>query len=200
MPLFLHLLSQYGYLALFFLVFIGGTYVPVPAGVILVAVGVLSHHQHYFTLTLSFLVALAGSLADDGFTYSVSRWVGKKEKYLEFVNKNRYAGFIQEQFKKRPIIVVAASRFIGFTGMPVNALAGLTRMPIPMFLLAAGFGDGICIAAYLGIGYTVGTPWAHDIHTALVVLTYLVAISSIISLVFFFISQARKSTSNSVDL
>ncbi|HEV7121612.1 MAG TPA: VTT domain-containing protein [Candidatus Paceibacterota bacterium] len=192
MALFLHLLAQYGYLALFFLVLIGGTYVPIPAGVILVAVGVLSHHHHYFILTLSFLVALAGSLTDDGLTYAFARWVGKKEKYLAFARSNRYAGYIEEQFGKHPALVVAASRFIGFASMPVNALAGLTRMDIFEFLFAAGIGDGICIAAYLAIGYTVGSPWAHDIHTALVVLTYLIAISSIVSLVFFFISHSRK--------
>jgi membrane protein DedA with SNARE-associated domain len=197
MAMFLHLLSQYGYIALFFLIFLAGTYVPVPGGVILVAVGVLSHHEHYFTLTLSFIVALSGSLVDDAVTYSITRWFGKKEQYLEFVNKNRYAGFIEKHFKTRPGIVVAISRFIGFTSMPVNALAGLTRMNLFKFFGAAAFGEGICIAAYLLIGYTIGTPWAHDIHTALVVLTYLIAISSIISLILFFISESRKSTSNS---
>ena len=199
MGLFLNLLSQYGYFALYFLVLIGGTYVPIPAGVILIAVGVLSHHHHYFILTFSFLVALAGSLTDDSLTYAFARWIGKKERYLSFVKSNRYAGYIEEQFKRRPTLVVAASRFIGFSSMPVNILAGLTRMNPAAFLLAAAFGDGICIAAYLAIGFTIGTPWAHDIHTTLVVLTYLVAISSIISLVFFFISEVRKSTSNTTD-
>ncbi len=196
MGLFLHLLSQYGYLALFFLVLIGGTYVPIPAGVILIAVGVLSHHHHYFTLTLSFLVALAGSLMDDAIIYSVSRWVGKKDVYTKFARENKYASLVERQFKIRPGMVVAGSRFVGFASMPVNALAGLTRMPILKFIVTAAWGDGVCIAAYLAIGYTVGTPWAHDIHTAFVVLTYLIAISSIVSLVFFFISQSRKSTSN----
>jgi membrane protein DedA with SNARE-associated domain len=196
MGLFLHLLSQYGYFALFFLVLIGGTYVPIPAGVILIAVGALSHHHHYFILTFSFLVALAGSLADDGLTYIFARWIGKKEKYVAFASSNRYAGYIEEQFNKRPALVVAASRFIGFASMPVNMLAGLARMNPFAFVFAAAIGDGVCIAAYLAIGFTVGTPWAHDIHTTLVVLTYLIAISSIVSLVFFFISKVRKSTSN----
>jgi membrane protein DedA with SNARE-associated domain len=196
MGLFLHLLSQYGYFALFFLVLIGGTYVPIPAGVILIAVGVLSHHHHYFTLTLSFLVALAGSLTDDAIIYSISRWVGKKDAYTTFARENKYASFIEKHFKVRPGIVVAGSRFVGFASMPVNALAGLTRMSIPKFIIATAFGDGVCIAAYLAIGYSVGTPWAHDIHTAFVVLTYLIAISSIASLVFFFISHQGKSTSN----
>ncbi|MDB5265670.1 MAG: hypothetical protein JWM39_383 [Parcubacteria group bacterium] len=194
MAMFLQLLSQYGYVALFIFVLLGGTYVPVPAGVMLIAVGVLSHHHHFFTLTLSFIVALLASLVDDAITYGITRWVGKKEKYLEFVNKNRYAGVIERNFRKHPTLVVAVSRFIGFTSMPVNALAGLTRMNLFKFFGAAAAGESICVVAYLAIGYTIGTPWSHDIHTALVALTYLIAISSVISLVFFFISESKKST------
>lgn len=199
MWLFLHLLSQYGYVALFCIVLVGGTYVPIPAGVILVAVGALSHHHHFFTLTLSFLVALAGSLTDDALTYGVTRWIGKKEKYQRFVDRAPYIGFIQEEFKKRPALVVAASRFVGFTGMPVNALAGLTRMPLIKFIPAAAFGDGICIAIYLAIGFTLGTPFAHDLKTALTVVTWIIVIGSLLSLGFFFISRARKSSSNSIE-
>lgn len=199
MALFLHLLSQYGYIALFFLIFLAGTYVPVPGGVILIAVGVLSHHHHFFTLTLSFIVALSASLVDDAVAYAISGWLGKQEQYRAFVQQNRYAGFIERNFKVRPGIVVMLSRFVGFASMPVNVLAGLTRMNLFKYFGAAAFGESICVIAYLAIGYTVGTPWAHDIHTALVVLTYLIAASSVVSLIFFFITQSRKSTSNSND-
>ncbi len=199
MELFLHLLSQYGYFALFAFVLLAGAYIPVPAGIILVAVGVLSHHHMYFTLTLSFIVALSASLVIDVATYFITHRAGKRERYLEFVRKNRYADLIERNFKKRPGMVVAASRFIGFTTLPVNMLAGLTHMSLFKYLVTAAVGEGICVIAYLAIGYTVGTPWAHDIHTALVVLTYLIAISTIVSLIIFFISQARKSTSNSTD-
>ncbi len=194
MALFLQLLSHYGYFAIFLFVLLSGIYVPIPAGIILIAVGILSHHHHYFTLPAVFVVALLASLVADLITYTVTRWVGKKDRYLAFVRKNRYAALIEKNFKKRPGAVVAASRFVGVTTLPVNALAGLTHLSLFTFLGAASLGESVCVIAYLALGYTIGTPWAHDIRTAITVLTYLIVIGSLLSLVFFFISHLKKSS------
>lgn len=197
MALFLALLAQYGYVALFFLVLAGGTYLPVPAGVILVAAGALSHH-HYFDLTLSFLVALAASMTDDIIIYTISRKIGKQDWYGRFVETNTYATFIERSFAKRPLLVVGLSRFVGFAHMPVTVLAGLSRMPAWKYLLAVLPGNAICAAFYLGIGYTLGLAWAHDVQTTIRVMTWLVVVATLGYLGFFFISREKKKGQNPI--
>lgn len=198
MPLFLTLLTHYGYVALFFLVLAAGTYLPVPAGVVLIAVGALSHH-HFFDLTLSFLVAFAASMTDDILIYTASRKIGKQEWCIRFVETNRYAAFIERWFGKRPILVVALSRFVGFAHMPVTVLAGLSRMPLWRYLLAAFPGNAICAAFYLAIGYTLGLAWAHDVQTTIRVITWFVALATLGYLWFFFISREKKKGSNEIE-
>lgn len=195
--LVLHLLSQYGYFALYFLMLIGGTYIPIPTGILLIAVGALSHHHHFFNLTLSFLVALAASITNNIIAYTITRRIGTTDAYTEFVRKNRFAGYIEKEFKRRPRVVIFVSRFVGFTILPVNSLAGLTGIPLFQFISVAAIADGLCIAAYLAAGYGIGLAWAHDIHTALHVIEYLFGAVAILYLLFFFISKIMKSTSKS---
>jgi membrane protein DedA with SNARE-associated domain len=192
MTLFLGLLSHYGYVALFFLVLLGGTYIPIPGGFALIAAGALSHH-HYFSLTISFIVALSASVLEDVITYAITRWIGESRKWITFVEKNRYAGYIERSFKKRPRIAVVVSRFVGFTGMPVNALAGLSRMPLWEFIAFDALGNSICTALYLGAGYVLGLAWANDVQAAARDLSILFVIGTLAYLLFFFISYVRKS-------
>lgn len=199
MALFLTLLTQYGYVALFFLVLAAGTYLPVPAGVVLVAVGALSHH-HYFDLPLSFLVAFAASTTDDLIIYAASRKIGKQDWYARFVENNRYASYIEEWFRKRPMLAVALSRFVGFAHMPVTVLAGLSHMPLWRYLLAAFPGNAICVVFYLAIGYTLGLAWAHDVQTTIRVVTWLVAVATLGYLWFFFISREKRKGANQMSI
>lgn len=197
MDLFLTLLSQYGYLALFCIVLVSGMYVPIPAGIVLIAVGAFSHH-HYFSLGLSFLVALVASMVGDLLVYTGSRKVGTQEWCSRFMETNQYAGFIEQSFKRRPMLAVALSRFLGFAHLPMSMLAGLSRMPVWKYALAAFPGNALCIAFYLIIGYTLGLAVAHDVHAAMRVIGIVVMIGVLGYLGFFFISRRQKKGANQV--
>ena len=194
MELFLHLLSQYGYVAFFFMVLLGGTYVPmIPAGLVVIAVGALSH-SHYFQLAPAFLVAVAANVLNNTLVYSVSRWVGDTEWCRKFLVTNRYAARIETEFLKRPYIVVFVSRFFGFLNMPVSILSGVSKFPLVPFVFIATTGDAICIGLYLAAGYVLGLAWAAHIHATVSAVTSLVALGAIVYLVFFFITKRGRGS------
>lgn len=186
MDILLSFLADYGYLALFFLVLIGGTYVPIPAGLILIVVGALSHHR-MLHLIISFVIAVGASLADDLIVYSIARRIGEKDVYERFIEKSRYARKFEGFTKRHPELAILSSRFIGVLAVPVNAFAGLGKLPLSTFVPLSILGDSICVFIYLAVGYYVGAAWQTDAKMAgRIVSGIFVFLTLILVLVFYF--------------
>lgn len=179
MDAFLPFLSSYGYIALFILVLVGGTYVPIPAGAVLMFVGAISHH-HPVHLAISFCVALAASITDDLIIYSIARKLGRKAGYERFLEKHQHAQKLEDSMLKYPELAILGSRFIGFVSMPVNALAGLSRMKLRTFIPLAALGDAICIVLYLAAGYLIGNAWEKDARIAEMLISAILVLFAVI--------------------
>jgi membrane protein DedA with SNARE-associated domain len=61
-----------------------------------------------------------------------------------------------------PFATILISRFIGFCTTAANFISGFIKMPLGTFLFADSISNCLCVALYLGIGYTVGRIWSHE--------------------------------------
>lgn len=188
MDILLSFLADYGYLALFFLILIGGTYVPIPAGLILIVVGALSHHR-MLHLIISFVIAVAASLTDDLIVYSIARRIGEKDVYERFIEKNRYARKFEGFTNRHPELAILSSRFIGVLAVPVNAFAGLGKLPLSTFIPLSLLGDSICVLIYLGVGYYLGAAWQTDAKLAGRVVSGIFVLLTLMLALGFYLAQ-----------
>lgn len=191
MELILGFLSEYGYLALFFLLLLSGTYVPIPAGIILIFIGAFSHGRPLH-LIISFSIAVIASLISTLSVYAIGRKLGQKDVYDRFVNRNRIGVRLEKFMTRHPRAAILVSRFIGFASMPVNAMAGSMQINLRTFIPYAVLGEALCTIAYLAAGYFIGANWETDAKTAGRIISGIFLGIGFVSLAWFYISHRRK--------
>jgi membrane protein DedA with SNARE-associated domain len=186
-PLFISYLSTYGYAALYLIVFMGGTYLPVPAGLFVIAAGAFSH-AGYFNIYASLLATVFGGVSASMLHFLIARKFEKKEYFHRYVEKHKYAKRIQTYMQKYPQRTIFLSRFVGFASMPVNIFAGLSKIPTRTFLLVDILANIVTASVYLAIGYVVGIAATQGTHIITLV-GVTVGIVSALYLIIFFFSQ-----------
>jgi membrane protein DedA with SNARE-associated domain len=173
----------YGYVALFFLILISGTYAPIPGGLILVAVGAFAH-EGYLNIFLAFFAALFGSITSDVIIFYVARRFGRHMAYKKYVENHAFAKRIETFAHEYPKTAIFVSRFIGLTSTPINAIMGLSQTRLRTFLSMDALGNAICTAVYLGVGYLIGMTAAQGAHFTIIVAIGLGAVALMYLVVF----------------
>lgn len=151
----------YGYGALFLLVAASEVTSFLPVGIILIGVGALAR-AHIVSFLISFATATLASTMSDVVVFEISRHLGKKEGYRRFVKRNALAARIEGYAKGHPRATVFLSRLVGVASTPVNAIAGLSQMPVAAFAFFDMAGNALCALAYLSAGYFIGAAWQQD--------------------------------------
>ncbi len=149
---------RYGYVALFLIVAAGEAASLLPIGILLVAVGALARTTALDFFTCLIVAALA-SIASDLIVFLASRHWGRRGSYRRFVERNPIAGRVEAYMARYPRGTVFVSRLVGLASTAVNALAGLSQMPLLTFFVFGLLGDALCCFAYLGAGYFLGVAW-----------------------------------------
>lgn len=150
---------QYGYVALFVLMFIGGFYLPVPSNIALVAAGALSHFSYdgfHFNIFLAALIGFAGSVLGDTCSYYIARRFGKHERRERFEKRHTSLRKIGGYLKRHPILTIGTTRLVGFLSPIVNSLSGFTKLPVRTFLLGDILGNAAYVILFMGAGYLIG--------------------------------------------
>lgn len=148
--------TNYGYVAVFFVLLICGFGVPIPEDVTLVAGGIISG-LGYTNVHTMFAVGMAGVLVGDATMFTIGRVYGTKVMQVRFVarylTEERFMA-VQEKFAKYGNWVLFVARFLPGLRSPIFLTAGMTRrVSFWRFLLMDGFAALISVPVWVYLGY-----------------------------------------------
>ncbi|HEV2737471.1 MAG TPA: DedA family protein [Candidatus Elarobacter sp.] len=159
--IFHDLVVHLGYPGLFIVMFLGNIGTPVGTEVVMPTAGALAAQGHFTTLMslpawiVVALVGTVGEICGATTLYEVGYhgglpFVHRYGKYVGF--KERELGHVQRFFAKFGHWAVFLARFVPFVRGVASLPAGLSRMPLPLFLVSTAVGSAIfCFGlAYLG--------------------------------------------------
>jgi membrane protein DedA with SNARE-associated domain len=155
-----HLISTYGYWALFVLVAVESLGVPLPGETALVIAGTYAGTTHHLSPWLIFLVASLAAIIGDNIGYwigdkggyAVARRYGPKVRFDE--HKLKVARYL---FDRHGAKVVFFGRFVSVLRTYAAFLAGTSRMRWRLFLPANAAGGILWAGVYTLASYFAGT-------------------------------------------
>ena len=160
-----HLLTQYGYAAVFLLVGAESIGVPLPGETILITAGIYAGTTHNLSVWLIFAVAAAAAVIGD----NIGFWIGDKGGYRLLHRYGRYIRVDETKIKVGRLIfdrhggkVVFFGRFVSVLRTYAAFLSGTLKMPWRRFLPFNAAGGIIWAAIYSFVPYVVG----NAIHSA----------------------------------
>ena len=152
------LVSQFGYLGIFIMMFLESTFFPFPSEVAMIPSGYLAY-QGEMNLVVVIVVGVAGSLAGALFNYYLAKRYGRAG-VLKF---GKYFFFDEEKldkmelfFKKHGSFSTFTSRLIPGVRQLISLPAGLSNMPIGKFTLYTTLGAGLWVTVLALLGYILG--------------------------------------------
>jgi membrane protein DedA with SNARE-associated domain len=159
--IFHDLVVHLGYPGLFIVMFLGNIGTPVGTEVVMPTAGALAAQGHFATLSslpawiVVALVGTIGELCGATTLYEVGYhgglpFVHRYGKYVGF--KERELGHVQRFYGRFGHWAVFLARFVPFVRGVASLPAGLSRMPLALFLISTAIGSAIfCFGlAYLG--------------------------------------------------
>ena len=162
---FLGVLQQYGYPALWLIVFVAAAGAPISGSLLLFAAGAFAAlgDLHIFIL---FPVALSAAVMGDNLGYFIGRRVGtalltwlERQKRFRFISPENLARG-RAYFNRRAAWAIFITRFlIVVLGGPINLLAGLEQYPYRKFLFWDVCGQTLGAIIPLGLGYAFAESW-----------------------------------------
>jgi len=148
---------NYGVPILGGIVFVSALGIPIPATVIVIAVGAFCR-EGFLPWHTTALIALACVVLGDCTGYAAGyyargpaqRWLGRSDQWA------RAEGF----FQRWGAMSIFLTRFL-ITGIasPVNVIAGMGNISFRTFLFYDVIGEAIWVFGYGGLGYLFGSQW-----------------------------------------
>ncbi len=162
---FISALQQYGYPALWLIVFVAAFGAPISGNLLLYAAGAFVAFGD-FNIFILFPVALSAAVLGDNLGYFIGRWVGtpllswlERQKRFQFISPTALARG-REYFRRKTAWAIFISRFfIVVLGGPINLLAGIEQYPFPKFLFWDVCGQILGAAIPLSLGYIFAESW-----------------------------------------
>jgi membrane protein DedA with SNARE-associated domain len=154
-----HAIATYGYWAVFVAVALESTGVPFPGETALLAAAVYAGTGHSLSIAGVIVAAAAGAILGDNTGYAVGHFGGyrliQRFGYLVRLDDKKLSA-AQRYFEQHGNKTVFFGRFISILRTWVAFLAGVNRMPWPLFLFWNASG-GIVWATFYGLlGYFLG--------------------------------------------
>ncbi|NVO15925.1 MAG: DedA family protein [Rhodoplanes sp.] len=149
-----------GYAALGFTILLGAVGVPLPTGIAMALAGSLAA-QGRMDLMWAGAIAVVASVAGDVVGYGLGRMLS-----LEFLERRgRWIGYtpgrhahVHELFDRWGLVTVFITRtFVSYLSSIANLFAGVIRFRLVAFLMVAVLGRVAWAAAYMGLGWLVGS-------------------------------------------
>ena len=162
---FLDALQQYGYPALWLVVFTAAAGAPISGSFLLFAAGAFAAFGD-FNIFILFLVALSAAVLGDNLGYFLGWRIGtpvliwlERQKRFRFFSPRSLARS-RAYFKRRTGWAVFITRFlIVVLGGPINFLAGAERYAYRKFLFWDISGQTLSVLISLGLGYVFAASW-----------------------------------------
>ena len=194
----LHVIEQFGYLGVFFLILIENVFPPIPSEVILLFSGFFSTYTNLSVLYMIFASTI-GSL----FGAIILYYIGK------IFNKNRLKKIVRskigkilflkdkadEWFDKKGDKCVFFCRFVPIVRSLISVPAGMSEMPMLKFIVYTICGSMIWNTVLICAGYKLGDNWKYflsilDKYKLLVIIIFIIVF---IYVIIKFYRKRRKS-------
>jgi membrane protein DedA with SNARE-associated domain len=189
-----HLISSYGYLALFVLVALESLGVPLPGETALITAGTYAGTTHRLSPWLIFAVAAAAAIVGDNIGY----WIGDKggyrlaRRYGHVVRLDeRKLKIARYLFDRRGVIVVFFGRFVSVLRTYAAFLAGTSQMRWRRFLPANAAGGIVWSAIYTTAAYFAGSALKR-VSGSITLIFGIAAVIAIIAILLWIRRQAGK--------
>ncbi len=186
--------SQFGYLGIFIMMFVESTFFPFPSEVAMIPAGYLAS-QGEMSLILAIAIGTLGSLGGALFNY----YLAKKYGRVGVLKFGKYFLFNEEKllkmeafFLKHGSFSTFVSRLIPGVRQFISLPAGLANMPLRKFSLYTTLGAGIWVVVLTLLGYFIGSnqdlinQYLHQIVIVTLLLIF------ILSMGYFFINKRVK--------
>jgi membrane protein DedA with SNARE-associated domain len=165
-----HLLTTWGYLALFAATMVSSLGIPIGSelamgyGGALASGQLISGSHHHLTLGAVIVVAVAGEVVGSLIGYGIGIFGGRPlvdrlGKYVLLTHRDLDRA--ERWFARRGDPFVLFGRLIPLLRSFVSVAAGLGEMAIVRFLIYTVLGSAIFCATLISIGYTLGASWHH---------------------------------------
>ncbi|MBX5457238.1 MAG: DedA family protein [Thermogemmatispora sp.] len=164
LPYLVNWLQEYGYPALWGLVFVGAAGVPLPITLLLLAAGAFAVLGDY-NLGLLVALAMSAAVAGDSVGYSLGRrWGSRLLDYLEHSPRRwipqQALSRARQLFHKRGGWAIFLGRTVfSAIGVPITLLSGAERYPYRKFLLFDALGELVGVGLPLSLGFLFGASW-----------------------------------------
>ena len=150
--------ARYGLTAVFLFTFLENTGLPIPAFPVLMLAGAYASTRHA-TLLMILAAAAAGALLADAIWYLVGRWKGKGVlTHLCRVSFNPDACLERavDGFHRRMAATILFAKFLPGVNTIMPPLAGVSAVPLAVFLMLDLAGALLWAGAAVALGYAFG--------------------------------------------
>jgi membrane protein DedA with SNARE-associated domain len=154
-----HLLTSYGYFAVFALVALESLGIPLPGETMLIAAGTYAGTSHNLSIWIIFVVAASAAIIGDNVGFVIGHEGGYRliRRYGHLVrldeSKVKVARYL---FDRHGGKVVFFGRFVSVLRTYAAFLAGTSRMRWPKFLVFNAFGGVLWAGIFAFVSYVAG--------------------------------------------
>jgi membrane protein DedA with SNARE-associated domain len=150
--------GSWGYWGIFCLMFLESSFFPFPSEVVMIPAGYLvlkGEMNLYYAIGAGILGSVGGALLN----YYLAKHIGLKFLYKYgkyFFISSESLDKIQKFFKTHGAISTFSGRLIPGVRQYISFPAGISHMPIPIFILYTALGAGIWVTILVLLGYVFG--------------------------------------------
>jgi membrane protein DedA with SNARE-associated domain len=180
-----HLVTSFGYWAVFTLVGLESLGIPLPGETVLIAAGTYAGHTHRLSVWALFAVAAAAAIIGD----NIGFWIGAKGGYRLLRRYGRYIRFDESKIKVGRYVfdrhggkVVFLGRFVSVLRTYAAFLAGTNRMRWPAFLVFNAAGGIVWAAVYSFGSYFAGNTLRRTSGTVSIVVGIVAGVAIVVAI------------------
>ncbi len=191
---FLSFLLLYKYSALFLITFFASFAFPLPSSAALLAAGAFAAQGYldpFYVVLVGFIGCILGDTVGFFVTVKWGTWLFDRIGLKKVLQSKRFQA-LERYFLKHSFSAIFYSRFfITNLGVPVNILAGLSKISYKKFLFVGYVGELIYVLLYAGLGYSVDGAWQYLSSILQNAVALLLLIVLIALLMKFYFSRRR---------
>jgi membrane protein DedA with SNARE-associated domain len=190
------IIESFGYAGIAFLVALETVFPPIPSEIVLPLAG-FTAGQGKLSLVGVIVAATLGSVVGSLGLYAAGRWFGRARLYWLVDRYGRYlmlkqSDFIKtfDVFERYSTKAVMIGRLIPVVRSLISIPAGMTHMPLPIFVLYTAAGSAAWNGALIGAGYALGSNW-DEVEQYVGYLQYAVILGALALVGWFIWSRLR---------
>lgn len=153
-----HFVHEFGYVGIFIMTFLEGSFLPIPSEITMVPAGYLVH-QGKMNFWIVWFAAIMGTICGALVNYYIAAKYGRP--FL--IRYGKYFMINEEKFNKMERFIKDHGEISMFTGRLLPGIrnlitfpAGVLHMHLKPFCIYSGLGGALWTGVLLGVGYLIG--------------------------------------------